>query len=73
MTEQQSLGVPIQQPDGTLSTLFPRGGDALLRSYAQDITPKLDLTAMSMEDVLSHVCIVGNRLYRFGARRKKIS
>ena len=67
--ELQALGVQLQDPASSILTLFPEG-DARLRSYVKDTTPKLDLTVISMEDVLCHIRIVGNRLYRFGVRRK---
>ena len=64
--------MPIQQSTAMILTLFLEGGP-LLRFYIHDITPKVDLAAMSLEDVLGYIFIVGNHLYRFGVRRKKIS
>ena len=44
----------VQHQEEALSTLFP-GGDALLKTYLQEVTPKLDLTGMSLEEALYHI------------------
>ena len=45
----------------------------IVKTYVPEVNPKLDLTGMTLEDVLCHIRIVGNRLYCFGVRRKKLS
>ena len=72
VSELQALGLPLHKQDEALSTLFP-GGDALLKTYVQEVTPKLDLTSMTLEDILCHIRIASNRLHRLGVRSKKFS
>ena len=71
VTELQALGVPLQQAAASLSTLFPGGTRFYVPMFKTSLL--LDLTGMSLEDVLCHIRIVGKRLYRFGMRPRKIS
>ena len=47
----QALGLPLHHQDETLATLFPTG-DALLQTYVQEVTLKLNLTCMTLEHTL---------------------
>ena len=67
-SELQALGLPLHHQDETLTTLFP-GGDALLKTNVEEVTPKLDLPCMTLKDTLCYIRIVGNQLHRFGVRR----